>query len=189
LVFVGRMGYHANFAAARSLISELLPRLWQRRPEVRLLIVGDAPSPALRTLAEQAGPRVEVTGYVPDLRPYLARATLAVSPLPYAVGIQNKVLEAMAMATPVVATPAACGGLSTIAGEHLLIAANGDAMTAAVERVLDDPALARRLGAAGRQYATARHDWRAAAMNLASSYREAMAAHAARQIPGRIGVA
>jgi glycosyltransferase involved in cell wall biosynthesis len=189
LLFVGRMAYHANFAAARLLITELLPRLRANRPETRLLLVGEDPPRALRSLAAGCAARVEVTGYVPDLRPYLARATVAVVPLPYAVGIQNKVLEAMAMATPVVATPAAAGGLDATAGEHLLVAEDLDGLAAAVERLLDDPGLARRLGGAGRRYVEAHHDWRAAGRALEEIYRDAVAAHGAARSEAGVGVA
>ena len=178
LIFHGRMGYHANVAAARQLVAEIMPRIWARRPETRVLLVGTDPPAALRTLAEQAGPRVDVSGSVPDVRPYLARATVSVSPLGYAVGIQNKVLEAMAMATPVVATPAACAALCAVPGEHLLVADGADALAATVLRLLDDPALARRLGAGGRRYVEAHHDWRVVAAELEAIYRDAIASYA-----------
>lgn len=179
LVFVGRMAYHANFAAARLLLTDLMPRLWARRPDARLLIVGTTPPAALRALARRAGPRVVVTGAVPDVRPYLRRATLSVSPLPYAVGIQNKVLEAMATATPVVATRAACSGLRAVAGQDLLVAEGADAFAAEILRLLEEPALARTVGAAGRRYVEAQHDWRAAARDLEAIYHDAIAERAA----------
>jgi glycosyltransferase involved in cell wall biosynthesis len=178
LIFVGRMGYHANFAAARTLVDELMPRLWTRRPDARALIVGDQPPAALRELAARSAGRVEVTGYVPDVRPYLAAATAAVVPLPYAVGIQNKVLEAMAMATPVVATAAACAALSATAGEHLLVAGELDEMAAMALRLIDDPTLAAGIGAAGRRYVERHHDWSAASRQLEAVYREVVVAHA-----------
>ena len=187
LVFVGRMAYHANLAAARLLITELLPRLWTRRPQTRLLVVGDDPPDGLRALAARHGSRVEVTGYVADVRPYLARATLAVVPLPYAVGIQNKVLEAMAMATPVVATPAACGGLLAAAGEHLLVAAEVDGLAAAVERLLEDRELANRLGCAGRRYVEAHHDWQEVGGDLEDIYRDAVAEYGAARSHAGVG--
>lgn len=175
LVFVGRMGYHANFAAARRLIGEIMPRVWARRADARLVIVGADPPAALRALATEAGSRVEVTGYVADVRPYLARATVSVSPLDYAVGTQNKILEAMATATPVVATPAGSAGLDATPGQHLLVAADADGIAAAVLQLLDDPALARRLGTAGRQCVEARYDLRAVARVLESLYADAIA--------------
>jgi glycosyltransferase involved in cell wall biosynthesis len=175
LIFLGRMGYHANLAAARRLVTEIMPRVWARRPEARVLVVGPDPPAELRALAARAGSRVEVTGYVPDVRPYLGSATVSVSPLSYAVGVQNKVLEAMAMATPVVATPAAAAGLHAVHGEHLLAAEDADAFAASVRGLLDDPAWARRLGVSGRRYVEAQHDWVAVARQLEAIYCDAIA--------------
>lgn len=190
LLFLGRMGYHANFAAARRLVSEILPRIWSQRPEARLVIVGADPPPALRALADQAGSRVEVTGYVSDVRPYLARATVSVNPLSYAVGIQNKVLEAMAMATPVVATPTACAGLRAVSERNLLVGGDADGIAAAVVRLLDDASLAKAIGAAGRRYVEAHHDWRTVVANLETIYEDAIATFAPRSRPhtrGEVG--
>jgi glycosyltransferase involved in cell wall biosynthesis len=189
LIFVGRMGYHANHAAAVRLIGEVMPRIWERRPDARLLIVGADPRRALRALARRAGPRVEVTGAVADVRPYLRRATVSVNPLVYGVGIQNKVLEAMACATPVVATPAACGGVLAKPGEQLLVAENADGCAGHVLRLLDDPTLARRVGTAGRAYVEAQHDWRAVARSLEGIYLDLLAEHAATATPRRVGAA
>src|SRR4030095_6382209 len=146
-----------------------------QRADARLVIVGADPPAALRALASEAGSRCEVTGYVADIRPYLARATVSVSPLEYAVGTQNKILEAMAMATPVVATPAGSAGLDAIPGEHLLLAAGDRAIATAVLQLLDDPALARRLGSAARQCVEARYDVRAVVKELESIYADAIA--------------
>jgi glycosyltransferase involved in cell wall biosynthesis len=174
LIFVGRMGYHANLAGAQRLVRDIMPRVWAQRPEARLLLVGTEPPAALRALAARAGERVSVTGTVPDVRPYLARATVSVNPLPYAVGIQNKVLEAMAMATPVVASPLACTALGAAPGVDLLVEAEADPFAAAVLRLLADPSVAERIGAAGRRYVTAHHDWRQAIVRLETIYRDAI---------------
>ena len=183
LIFVGRMAYHANCAAAAWLLSDIMPRIWARRPDARLSIVGAEPPAALRRLAKRAGARVEVTGAVTDVRPYLTRASVSVNPLRYAVGIQNKVLEAMATATPVVATGAACAALRAVPGEHFLPAADAATCADAVVRVLDDAGLARTLGAAGRRYVEAHHDWHAATRDLETIYYDAIAAHAAADEP------
>jgi glycosyltransferase involved in cell wall biosynthesis len=119
LVFSGKMSYHANAAAVSYLVQEVMPRIWARHPGVKLEIVGKNPPQAIRALAKDE--RVHVTGFVPDLRPYLARATVSVSPMQYGVGIQNKVLEAMAMGTPVVTTPQTRTAILAREGEHLLI--------------------------------------------------------------------
>ncbi len=168
LIFTGKMSYHANLAAALDLIRDIMPRIWAHRPEVRVQIVGRNPPAWLRRAARD--PRVEIVGTVPDLRPYLARATLAVCPLRYAVGIQNKVLEALAMGTPVVATPPVQGGLSAVPGRDLVIAEGGEAFAAAVLRLLDSPGERAALGAAGRAYVEAHHRWEALAERLEAVY-------------------
>jgi glycosyltransferase involved in cell wall biosynthesis len=120
-------------------------------------LVGRRPAPAVRRLAGRPG--VELVGQVPDVRPFLARAAVAVVPLRLARGLQNKVLEALAMARPTVASPPSLAGLRAIPGTHLLSATTPAEWVAAVLRLLDDEALARRLGAAGRRYAEEHHCW------------------------------
>src|SRR5690606_32012470 len=105
LIFSGKMSYHANIAAAEDLSEKIMPLVWQAEPQANLQIVGKDPAPVILELGEKHN--ISVTGYVPDLRPYLAQAAIAVSTVRYGVGIQNKVLEAMAMATPVVCSPQA----------------------------------------------------------------------------------
>jgi sugar transferase (PEP-CTERM/EpsH1 system associated) len=109
LVFTGTMDYRPNVEGVCWFGEAIWPTLARERPDLRWTIVGRDPAPAVRRLGERAG--IEVTGAVPDVRPYLARATVAVAPLLTARGIQNKVLEAMAMGRAVVASPAALEGL------------------------------------------------------------------------------
>ncbi len=168
LIFTGKMSYHANVAAALDLIGEIMPRIWERRPETQVWIVGRNPPSLLRRAARD--PRVRVIGTVPDLRPYLARATLAVCPLRYAVGIPNKVLEALAMGTPVVATPPVLGGLQAVPGRDLVVAEGPAAFAEAVMRLLDSPSERAALGAAGRAYVEACHRWDAIAEQLEAVY-------------------
>src|SRR5437667_1452622 len=99
LVFSGKMSYHANVATALYLYNQIMPLIWQQQPEATLTIVGSKPPQAIQRLAQH--PRMEVTGYVDDIRPYIRRAQVVLSPMVYSVGIQNKVLEAMALGTPV----------------------------------------------------------------------------------------
>ncbi len=109
LVFTGTMDYRPNVEGMCWFAEAIWPALRRERPDLRFTIVGRNPAPAVRRLAERPG--IEVTGSVPDVRPYLARAALVVAPLLMARGIQNKVLEAMAMGRAVVASPAALEGL------------------------------------------------------------------------------
>lgn len=172
LVLTGKMSYHANTAAALLLGHEIMPLVWARRPDVRVMIVGSAPPREVQALA--ADPRVSVTGYVPDLRPYLARATVAVAPLRYGVGIQNKVLEAMAMGSPVVAARQVARALQAEDGAELRFAERPEQYAAAVLELLGQPAERERLGRAARRYVEQRHDWRQIAAALEQVYRAAV---------------
>jgi len=124
IAFVGRMDYYPNQECMFNFCAQTLPLLQQRRPGLRLLIVGADPSPAVRRLARQRG--VTVTGSVPDVRPYLRRSALMVAPLNIARGTQNKILEAMAMGVPVVTSRIAAGGVDASAPAHFLVGSTPD---------------------------------------------------------------
>ena len=172
VVLSGKMSYHANVTAALHLVRDVLPLVWRRRPETRLEIVGHNPPRAVRRLA---GARIAVTGSVPDLRPWLRRATVAVAPMPYGVGISNKVLEAMACATPVVASPAAAAALEAASGRELLVGAGEHGVAEGILSLLEEASLRRGVGAAGRAYVERRHDWDLVAGKLEAVYREVCA--------------
>lgn len=168
LVFSGKMSYHANVAAALFLGREIMPLVWAQRPTVRLVIAGSAPTREVQALAADA--RITVTGYVDDLRPYIAQAGVAVAPLRYGVGIQNKVLEAMALATPVVAASQVARALQATPGSDLLLAQEAEEYAQAILALLDDPAQRAQLGAAGRRYVERFHNWDSAAAHLEQIY-------------------
>jgi sugar transferase (PEP-CTERM/EpsH1 system associated) len=172
LVISGKMSYHANVTAVLHFVKNILPLIWHQRPQTRLWIVGQAPPPEVQALAADA--RIQVTGYVPDIRPYLTEATVAVCPLVYGAGIQNKVLEAMACATPVVSGARGLGALRAQDGEHVLVSETPETFAQHVLRLLADPDLARRIGAAGRQFVTHHHSWSALVTQLTCVYQEAM---------------
>lgn len=170
LLLGGKMSYHANEAAALYLGREIMPQIWRARPDVRCRIVGRDPTPAVQALGADA--RIEVTGEVPSMPAELAGATLAVVPLRYGVGIQNKVLEAMATATPVVATPQAAQALPQ--RDALVLAGTANAFADAVLRLLDCPQERQRLGDAGRRYVETYHDWHRSAEQLLACYQRAV---------------
>ncbi|MGB9722728.1 MAG: glycosyltransferase [Chloroflexia bacterium] len=172
VVFSGKMSYHANITAALYLAHEVMPRVWERRPDVQLTIAGSRPPRSVRALA---GERVTVTGYVEDIRPFLRRAAVAVAPMPYGAGIQNKVLEAMACATPVVATPQAVAALRAHPGTHLRVGETSDELAAHILDLLEHPEAAEALGRAGRAYVEQHHDWQSAARQLENLYEEEIA--------------
>jgi sugar transferase (PEP-CTERM/EpsH1 system associated) len=157
LVFTGNMSYRPNVEAVQHLVTEVLPRIRREIPDVQLCIVGMDPTPAVQRLAE--GDRVVVTGKVDDIRPYFDSAAVAVAPLRVARGLQNKVLEAMAMRVPVVASPAAFEGVSAVAGRDLLVAADPTAFSRAVVTLLSDRAARERYAAAGRRCVETSHNW------------------------------
>ena len=171
VVFSGKMSYHANATAALYLANQVMPLVWAQRPDTRLVIAGSRPTSAVCQLATNHGGRIEVTGYVPDLRNPLQEASVAVAPLLYGAGIQNKVLEAMACGTPVVASPLAVSALSHLqAGTDGLVADTPKAYAEHILRLLSDDALRERIGAAGRHYVETHHDWNAIAAQLEMIY-------------------
>jgi sugar transferase (PEP-CTERM/EpsH1 system associated) len=120
VVFTGMMNYRPNIEAVQWFVQTILPRLRTAHSEVEFWIVGAQPTPAVIELGKETG--VRVTGAVDDVRPYLAHARCVVAPLQIARGVQNKVLEALAMAKPVVATSQACEGIDLQNGKNILVA-------------------------------------------------------------------
>ncbi|MEC3949909.1 TIGR03087 family PEP-CTERM/XrtA system glycosyltransferase [Sphingobium sp. HWE2-09] len=164
LVFTGQMDYRPNVEAVESFARQTLPAIRAVHPDARFAIVGRNPAKAVAALADLPG--VIVTGGVPDVRGWLAAADVVVAPLRIARGIQNKVLEAMAMARPVVASPQAAEGIDATDEAHLLVAANPAEEAAKIVALLADPAKAVRLGMAARARMEARYRWSATLGNL-----------------------
>ena len=156
-VFTGQMDYRPNIDAVRWFAQGVLPLVRRHHADARFAIVGRAPTDEVRALAAQAG--VIVTGEVPDVRPWLAAADAVVAPLLLARGVQNKLLEAMAMARPVVASAAAAEGIDASPGEHLLVADGAEAMADAVLRLFDDAQAAAAMGRAARARMIERYGW------------------------------
>lgn len=156
LVFTGAMDYWPNIDAVCWFVAEMLPALRQRWPALRFHIVGRNPAPAVRALA---GPAVSVSGTVPDVRPYLQHAAAVVAPLRLARGIQNKVLEAMAMARPVVAATVCTEAIDATPGRHLLAADEPAEYVHALNTLLNAPAQAQAMGQAGRLQVEQAYGW------------------------------
>jgi sugar transferase (PEP-CTERM/EpsH1 system associated) len=135
LTFTGTMDYWPNADAVLWFAREVFPRLRARNPAPRFAIVGTNPTPEVQRLAESE--EIIVTGRVADVRPWVAHADAVVAPLRIARGIQNKVLEAMAMGRPVVASPQAFEGVRAEPGRDLLVADGAEAMAEAVAAILD----------------------------------------------------
>lgn len=155
IVFTGTMNYWPNVDAVNFFVDSVFPIVRQHRPAVEFHIVGANPSHTVSQLSQTAG--VQVTGRVPDVRPFLAHADVAVAPLRIARGIQNKVLEAMSMGRPIVLTSDALEGIHAMPGRDLLVADAPEQMAKSVIEVLDGrhPGL----GAAARAAVERHHCW------------------------------
>lgn len=158
IVFTGAMDYWPNVDAVVWFATELLPKVREQVPDARFWIVGMNPTPAVQALA---GEGVVVTGTVPDVRPYLAHADAIVAPLRIARGIQNKVLEAMAMARPVVISSAPATGLAARAGHDCEIAHSSEEFVSRTVALLGDVTLRRNMGLAARDAVLRAYSWSA----------------------------
>lgn len=155
--FIGRMDYYPNQECMARFCAQTWPLLRQRRPAMKLLIVGADPSPAMLKLGELPG--VTVTGSVPDVRPFIRSSAAMVAPLAIARGTQNKILEAMAMGVPVVTSSIAAGGVDAEAGKHLLVADTPQETADALLRLVEQPAERARLSQDGRARMLSHHAW------------------------------
>ena len=157
IVFTGAMDYWPNIDAAVWFAGEVLPRLRRQHPKLRFYIVGRSPEAAVQALAKDSA--TVVTGTVDDVRPYLKHATVVVAPLRIARGIQNKVLEAMAMGRPVIASTACAGAIAAECGSELLAAGTPDDYIAHIDKLLADPARADAIGQTARQRVLVSYSW------------------------------
>jgi glycosyltransferase involved in cell wall biosynthesis len=169
IVFFGLMSYMPNIDGATWFIQEIWPRIADANPDARCKIIGGSPSPQLLALA---GPRIEFTGFVPDLRPHLAEAAAVIVPLRLGGGTRLKIVEAMAMGKAMVSTTLGAEGIDAVPGRDILIEDQPHAFADAVIRLLAEPESAARIGNAARQLSEARYAWSAAAKALEGFYRE-----------------
>ncbi len=160
LLFFGALDYFPNSDGILRFLDETWPLVLSTHPGTRLRVAGRRPPPAL--LARR-GPGVEVLGFVEDLAPVIGSAAMAIVPLRMGGGTRLKILEAMAMGRPVVSTPLGAEGIEAADGKELLLAADPGRFAAAIRRVLDDAALAERLGRAARDLVVRRYSWDASA--------------------------
>lgn len=168
IVFLGKMSYYVNVASVLWFYREVFPHIRKRHPDVRLLIVGRNPIPAITRLSKDAA--VSVTGTVPDVRPYLREATLAICPMVSGSGIQNKLLEAMSLGTPCVATSIACMALQTQPNHDILVANSAQNFASATCAVIEQSELRRNLAENGRLYVERFHNWQSIGKSLDQIY-------------------
>ncbi len=169
IVFTGLMAHPPNADAAQFFARDVFPRVRSRVPEAEFWVVGGEVIPPVARLAERPG--VVVTGFVPDVRPLLAEATVVVVPLRFGSGMRNKILEAWAMEKCVVSTRIGAEGLEGRDRVNLLLADGAEALADRVVEALEDPGLRDRVRARGRALVAASHDPDA----LAARYAEAIA--------------
>lgn len=174
LIFHGVMNYAPNEAAAEFLVKSVMPLIRPAYPNVRLSIVGRSPSERVRRLA--AYPGVQVTGEVPEMRPWLSRSSVAVCPMINGTGIRNKLLEAMANSLPCVTTPLALQGIDAEPGRHLLVASDALGISEKVIQVLRNQRYAREVGQAGHDYVRRNHNWDTVVESYERIYAEAVSA-------------
>jgi sugar transferase (PEP-CTERM/EpsH1 system associated) len=157
IIFTGTMDYYPNITAVLFFAQQCWPLIQARVPGATWQIVGRKPPPEVQRLAELPG--VTVTGFVPDVRPYLARAAVAIAPLQIGSGTRLKILEAFAMQKAVVSTGVGCEGLSVKSGKHLIVADQPEAFAQAVVELLSNPSMRIALGSAGRALVEAEYSW------------------------------
>lgn len=187
LIFSGNMGYFPNENATVWFVRYVFPIVRKAVPDVRLRIVGVRPTRAVRKLG---GPisGVIVSGYVEDLAAELQRARVAVAPMQSGSGQQLKVLEAMAVGTPVVATPLAVAGITARDEEHALVAEDPREFAQKTVRLLHDEILAHRLAHNARKLVDDQYTWEQSVSQLVLSYEAAIDAASRRPVPGRVAV-
>ena len=164
-VFTGQMDYAPNINAALRVMDRLLPRIRAVYPEATFHIVGRNPVSQLTKRNREPG--IRVWGEVPDVRPFLAAADIVLAPLEIARGVQNKVLEAMAMARPVLLSPEAATGIDATDGEHFAVGASDEALIARARAMLADGPATLQMAASARRYVVDKQGWAAMLAPLA----------------------
>jgi glycosyltransferase involved in cell wall biosynthesis len=173
VVFFGLLSYVPNVDGVIHFVQHIWPRIAEAHPEARCKIIGGRPPPSLLALA---GARIELTGFVSDLRPHLAAAAVVVVPLRLGGGTRLKIVEAMAMGKAIVSTTLGAEGIEAVPGRDLLVEDEPAAFAGAVNRLMAEPSLAARIGKSARELAVERYAWSGAARALESFYRRILEA-------------
>jgi glycosyltransferase involved in cell wall biosynthesis len=172
LLISGKMSYHANINMALFAIQEIMPLVWKENPNIELWVVGKDPPSSIQQYS--GNPRIKISGTVPEILPYLQKATIALAPLNYGAGVQNKVLEAMACGIPVIASPLAVSALKVLNGKEVLVANNPQKYADYILRLLSNPPMGYEIGNAGREYVEREHSWKSIGQKLETIYQESI---------------
>lgn len=156
ITFVGNMGYFPNVQAACYLVDQLMPAVWELRPEATVLLAGARPAPAVQRLGQD--PRVNVTGWVEDIRMPYQQGRVFVAPLFAGSGQQNKILEALALGRPCLTTPLVNDAIGAPPAA-IALASSAEEFVAQIIRLLDNPATRADMGQAGQDFVRAQMDW------------------------------
>jgi glycosyltransferase involved in cell wall biosynthesis len=171
ILFFGNFDYVPNADAARWLVREIFPLISAQAAGVKLTLVGNNPPPDLRLLEAE---NVQIVGRVPDLRPYLADASVFISPLRMGAGIKNKMLEAMAMGKAIVATPLSADGIDVLPDENVLLGNTAAELAAQTVRLLNDSSLRADMETANRALVEEQYSWERVADEYEKLYREVL---------------
>jgi glycosyltransferase involved in cell wall biosynthesis len=182
VVFFGHLSYVPNVDAVIHFVQNIWPRIAEAHPQARCKIIGAQPPPSLLALA---GPRINLTGFVEDLRPHLAAAAAVVVPLRLGGGTRLKIVEAMAMGKAIVSTTLGAEGINAISGRDLLVEDEPAAFADAVNHLLAEPDLAARIGQSARELAVDQYAWSGAARALEGFYRRVLEAGSGRTVVSR----
>jgi len=181
LLFCGGLTWYPNQDAMRFFFADVWPLLIRNVPEVEMCVIGRSPPAWLQRIARDDS-RVRVTGFVDDVRPFFGNATVYVCPIRDGGGTRLKILDALAMGLPLVATRFACSGIDVKEGEHVLFAETPEEFVLQIRRVLDDAALWRALSTAGRILIEQHYSWDTIGRELQGAY-EAAIGHRAKRLP------
>lgn len=163
LLFTGNMSYPPNIDGVEFLVKEIMPLVWSVKPDVNLTIAGANPSPRVLKLADD---RVKITGWVDDIRDYYAKSYIFIAPMQIGSGLQNKLLEAMAMQVPCITSPLANNALKAIDQESILIGDNPELYKAHIVKLLDDKVFASQIAVKGREFVSNNFNWESSTNKL-----------------------
>ncbi len=171
VLFTGNMGYMPNIDAAEFLVNEIMPLVWDRYPETKVVLAGATPHARVNALKSD---RVTVTGFVPDLRPFYGRAKMFVAPLRMGSGLQNKLLEAMAMKVPSITSSIANNSLKATHNQEIIVCELAEEYAQSIISFLSNPAIAETISQHAFSYVNDHFDWNCQVEHLCQIIHKAM---------------